>query len=408
MKHQFVLNNIQVRSVDGSGPRKIYIKGKAVVADVPHIYKHYTDKTGKVLKSFKSLFTKNAVESIRSQMMHKRVFADAMHEIAANINGEHIIDSLKNKYPDLSDDLEQLRANFKMKELPLLKPIGFNVEDDGLWMEIESNPHFAQVDDSHAKVYEAVTGSILNGFLNGLSINFKPTDVVEEEGIEKINDVDFYGISIVPDAAMGSHTGIMEVAVRSIMEIRGGTEMTENEQTPAPKEQPKQTPVADPAPVKPTPQPQVDPALIQRAVEEALAKRQQQMEVEQQKVEYERMKQELADLKSKQTQQSQSGSQGLAKVDVDKSQLNNVDWWKTRLEDMTFKELVLLNEEFKQKVPTMIRETAYRGKHVGGVPDPRATPVYHQLDGNQQSFRDALLAAREADTMNFKEINKYR
>jgi hypothetical protein len=122
--------------------------------------------------------------------------------------------------PDVQDELSSLEANLTLDELPLFKLSSFNLTDDGIEVEIESNPHYADVDDSHEKYYYAIIGSIEEGFYKGFSLNFSTRDMVNENGLEKINGVDIYGISIIPDPALGASSPITEVMVRSLMEVR--------------------------------------------------------------------------------------------------------------------------------------------------------------------------------------------
>lgn len=222
MANNFILDNMEIRSEVSEGVKKIVVKGYAIAKDIPHVYKTYIDKnTGKVIKSFKSLFTGNAMSSIERQLKHKKVFIDVNHEVAAYMNSKNIINNLKDKVSeDVKIQLDNLESQINLKELPLFKPISFEIKDEGLFLEIESNPHFAKISEEYKNYYDAIIGSVVDGYLNGFSVNFNTTKVIDDNGLEKIDDVDIYGISIVPNAALTNYSGITEVAVRSMIEIR--------------------------------------------------------------------------------------------------------------------------------------------------------------------------------------------
>src|SRR3972149_3059940 len=120
------LNKIETRNL-GFGESqtkypKYLIRGYAVAPNVPHIHTVMKDREGNVIKSFRSLFTENAIQKLNNQLKHKEIFVDALHEIAANLNSKNILDEIKRKAGDtVNEELALLDSNLKMKQLPLFK-----------------------------------------------------------------------------------------------------------------------------------------------------------------------------------------------------------------------------------------------------------------------------------------------
>ena len=290
---QFTFDRIETRTLQAKSKHPKYlIKGYAVAPDIEHIYKFTKDKnTGKVTNSFKSLFTGNAIESINQQLKHKKIFVDAMHEIASNINAKDVIKRLREKYGnDIGEEMENIEANLNMKQLPMFKPVKFDVLDKGLYMEIETNPFFPEVDEKHEGYYNAVVGSLLEKYINGMSLNFKTKDVLTEDGVEKINDVDVFGVSLVSNAALGDFSSITDVAMRSIQEVMETREEKKMEKTEEPKQ--PQTP----------PKPSIEgiDKIVQERLDAELSKREIESQKIQQEEEMKSMKDELETLRKAQ------------------------------------------------------------------------------------------------------------
>ena len=151
MKSQFVFDRIETRSLTGAGNKhpKYLVRGFAAIPELPHVYSYEKDSEGRVVKSFKSLFTKNFVDSMNNQLKHKRVFVDALHETASNINSKAIVSKIKEKVGqdvDIGKETALLESQLKLKELPMFKLRKFDILDKGLYVEAESNPYFADVD----------------------------------------------------------------------------------------------------------------------------------------------------------------------------------------------------------------------------------------------------------------------
>lgn len=237
-------NFIQVRAGKGTDKNKVFVKGYASIADKPDLHNYVRTPDGKT-RTFKSLFTRACVEDMRKQLMNKQVFVDGMHETATNLG----ILSLAKKYNFDEEDLHNTEAYLKQKRLPLAKVVEFDMDDQGLVLGTETNPHFPMVDDEHKKYYEAVTGSLLDGYLKGYSINFDPvefTTEVDSEGNEMdyINKVDLYGISY-HDAPALPDNQFTEVCMRSLgnyMKVRTMTDKGEPKEPVEPKKAPQEPP----------------------------------------------------------------------------------------------------------------------------------------------------------------------
>ena len=83
---QFVTDTIEVRSTvgqDGITP-EYCVSGYAVVPNMWDIYKYQKDSDGSV-RSFKSMFTENCIQSIKKQAKMKKLFVDSSHELAGNL-----------------------------------------------------------------------------------------------------------------------------------------------------------------------------------------------------------------------------------------------------------------------------------------------------------------------------------
>jgi|3_EtaG_2_1085321.scaffolds.fasta_scaffold11683_5 hypothetical protein len=375
---RFTFDKLETRALQvKSGHPKYLIKGYAVAPDVEHIYKFTKDpNTGKVNKSFKSLFTRNAIESINTQLKHKKIFVDALHEIASNINSKDILKQLKSKYgEDISEELQNLEANMNMKQLPLFKPVKFDVLDKGLYMEIETNPFFPEVDEKHEGYYNAIVGSLLNKYINGMSLNFKTKDVMEEDGIEKINDVDVFGVSLVPNAALGEFSSITEVAMRSIQEV---VETREEKQM---EKKTEKTPIQETKS-----EPQLDVAkMIEAKVEEELKKREIESQKTQQEEEMKKMKEELEQLRKEKE-----------KVEENKPQPKGVISGTLTKEDEKLSEKALLEKidtlepgeaimlqadpEVRKLLPTLVKVQEYPRDRIGWQTKTVFKPIPQEME----------------------------
>ena len=262
---------IQVRAGKGTEKNIVYVKGYASMPNKVDLYNYIKLPNGKK-RTFKSLFTESCIEDMKKQLMNKSVFVDGMHEIATNLG----IMNLAKKYNFTDEDKHDVESALKMKRLPLAKVTEFDIDDNGLIIATETNPHFAKVDDEHRQYYESITGSLLDGYLKGYSINFDPiefTTEVDGDGnqLDRISKVDLFGMSYTDSQALPDNQ-FTEVCMRSLgnfMKVRNmqGTEGTEGKE-----------PVKDNTP-KNDPQPKVDiEAEIQKRVQAELDKKAKEQE----------------------------------------------------------------------------------------------------------------------------------
>lgn len=228
MSYEIITDRLEVRSsLDKNKPRYV-VNGYALVPNKYDSYGYETDSKGNVNKVLKSMFTPHCIESIKKQAKYKKLFVDSKHELFHNTNIKSVI---KGK---VSPDEEKLIDSFlNAKMLPIAKLNDINVDDKGLFIETELNPLFREVDDNHRNYFDAIWYSLENKYLNGISINFIPTDVTQDElGNDIINDLDISGFSYVDRPSLPEHN-IVDVAIRSareFLEVRSGEKMEEEKE----------------------------------------------------------------------------------------------------------------------------------------------------------------------------------
>lgn len=306
-KHNFTFPNIEIRSQKSSdGSTRYVVKGYAVAKNVPHTYRYESDADGNVKRAFKSYFTGNFESSMLRQLKTKPIFVDALHQTATNINIRSILDRIKEKDPKLSSEVSEIESNLKVTQVPLAKVVDFRIDDHGLFVETELNPHFREVDDGHRRYFDVIWRSLQDGYINTMSINFAPTTVVYEGDMERIDDGEVFGISYQSGGALGEEAGIIEVAMRAMMETRSPVEAKTNmvENTNAENEALKQQVAQMNEQLR---------KLQETQMQAQEAERQRSLELEKQKwqMENENLKRQLEELQTKQTmQQTEKGSRG--------------------------------------------------------------------------------------------------
>jgi len=231
-QYSFVTDRIEVRASNLTGSEPQYVvRGYASIPNKKDIYKY--QKTPNGIKSFKSLFTDNAIASMKKQAKAKKVFVDAEHKIATEINVRSILEEVSKKTgTDITEETNQISDFLKFSQLPLARVEDIIVDDNGLFVDTRMNPSFKELEP---KYFNAVWNSLQQGFLNGISINFSPTKVQEQfvdgEWVTVIDDLDLYGFSYTGQPALADNS-ILEVAMRSAMEVRQsmkGEKMTEQQ-----------------------------------------------------------------------------------------------------------------------------------------------------------------------------------
>jgi len=244
---------VQVRAGQGTDKNKVYVRGYASMKNKPDIYNYLKLPNGKS-RTFKSLFTEKCIKDVKKQLENKAIFVDGLHETATNMG----IMGLAKKYNFKEDDLHDVQAALKMKRFPLAKLVDFDIDEKGLLIGTETNPNFAKVDTEHKNYYEAVTGSLMDGYLKGYSWNFDIPEggVISEvdntgNQMDYINKIDVYGVSYTDNQALPENE-FTDVCMRSLgnfIKVRNMTEQNETNETKetpapqqaAPKEEQKQT-----------------------------------------------------------------------------------------------------------------------------------------------------------------------
>jgi len=204
---------LEVRASQSLSKTPEYIvKGIGAVPKNPETYYHAKDKkTGKIIEVKKSLFTENAIKSMERQAKTRKIFVDAQHRTGISINLSKYLD----KYNIPKEDKENMLREIDMTDLPLAKINEVSVDEEGkLIFDLRLNPSYKEV---NPKYFDAVWNSLQEGFINGLSTTFVPTDVLEKDGIAWINDVELYGIEFTNGTS--PETSIFEVSMRASQEF---------------------------------------------------------------------------------------------------------------------------------------------------------------------------------------------
>ena len=281
---------IQIRAGQGTEKNKVFVKGYASHMNKADLYNYLKMPSGKT-RTFKSIFTESCVKDMQNQVMHKSIFVDGMHETATNLG----ILNLAEKYGFNEEDKHDVKSALKMKRMPLAKVTEFDIDDNGLILGTETNPNFSLVDDEHKNYYEAVTGSLIDGYLKGYSINFDPVEFVTKEDNEGnemdfIDKVNLYGVSYTDNPALADNQ-FTEVCMRSLgnfMKVRNVKETNDNGTVPPPvtavepaKVPVERVPVTEPVPpTEPVAEPKTGiEAQVEKRVQEELKKK--ELEVEQ-------------------------------------------------------------------------------------------------------------------------------
>lgn len=214
-KYSFVTDTIEVRSSVIEGKPQLHVSGYAIIPNKKDLYRSVTNSLGKV-KSFKSIFTDNAIASMGNQMKHKRIFVDAGHETAAFINVRNMVKDKVDK-----DTLNKIKESFDLIDFPIAKLADMRIDEKGLYVDTIVNDNLKLVNPNY---YDFLKNSLEEGYYNGISVNFAPTKVYEDfidgDWVDVIDDVDLFGISYVDSPALPDNN-IVEVAVRAAMEFRG-------------------------------------------------------------------------------------------------------------------------------------------------------------------------------------------
>ena len=215
MEHTIQLPKLEIRSKDGTGKPTYIVRGYAAVPN--HVYTYKT----KGNRAFKEYFTEKGIENIKRKLKSQKVFVDVEHSIATASSSEHILNEIKKKTgQDFTEEINYIKQRVINSDLPMFKFHDLILDDNGLLLELRGNPYYRDVDIEHQRHFDATWGSLETGFLNGMSFNFKPSDIVQvNDELTQINDVDIFGISLTGGAA--NELPLTEVLMRSIENCRG-------------------------------------------------------------------------------------------------------------------------------------------------------------------------------------------
>jgi len=223
MSYSFYLPKIETRSSLSNGIKQYIIKGYAATAGYIYPYKKESFSDGTPSRSFKEYFTVNAIDNIRRKAKSEKIFIDYGHQKAAELNVNKLLQDIevRNGVKIPAEEKQYIINAINNTDIPMFKVEDVNIDDKGLFVEIRANPFYKDMDEEHKRYFETVWNSIESGFINGMSLNFKPTDVIElNSELNQINDVEIYGISLTSGAA-NDMANITEVACRSIEFVRG-------------------------------------------------------------------------------------------------------------------------------------------------------------------------------------------
>ena len=212
----FYLPKIETRSTQVDGKPVYIVKGYATTVGNAYPYKKYENK------SFKEFFSQKAIDNLGKKLKSQKVFVDAEHITAAKENTKHLIESIRKKAGNnFNEELDYINNMFKYSDIPMFKVEDFSIDDNGLFLDIRGNPFYREVDESHKAYFDAIWNSLENGFINGMSVNFKPTSTVKvSDGLTQIDDLDIFGISLTGGPS-NEMAGITEVAMRSMQNFGG-------------------------------------------------------------------------------------------------------------------------------------------------------------------------------------------
>jgi hypothetical protein len=241
MNENKIILPIEIRSPETS-KGKYSIRGKArLIPGKKYTYMFKTDSEGRPIESLKEIFSEKSWDKMKSKILSKKVFVDEMHKTVASKNVRKFLNDLER---ETGKDLKELKSNIdrwmKVSDMPLFKLEDAILEDDSIALDMSMNPYFRDVDEDHAKYFDAIWNSLNAGFINSMSLNFNPTEVERrydqkgKEHIPIIHDMDVYGVSLLDTPAHEEMRDVLDVAIRSTQTERertGGNKMSEDEKT---------------------------------------------------------------------------------------------------------------------------------------------------------------------------------
>lgn len=213
---------MDVRSTQQGFKTPEYIIKGFLNANIPDHYGTLKMKDGSK-KALRSIFTDNAIDSIRRQAKSKKIFVDTEHKTAVTVNVKDYLNQLGiNK-----EDQEKLLQQIEIADLPYAKVHDVYKDTENpsrIIFDTRLNPSYREIDEKHQKYFDAVWDSVQNKFIDSISPDFVITDVKRVDDIDYINDVQLFGINYTGGGALPENN-IFEVAMRATQEFneeRGG------------------------------------------------------------------------------------------------------------------------------------------------------------------------------------------
>jgi len=216
MKHTFYLPKLETRTKEINGIPNYIVKGYATIPNHVYPYKKTSNRT------FKEYFSNKALDNIKKKIKSEKVFVDAEHVNATTHSADLFLQKLREKTGQgFDEELDYIKNRLKFSDMPMFKVEDISIDDNGMFIEIKGNPFYRNIDDDHKNYFDSVWGSLETGFINGMSLNFKPTSTIKiNDELTQIDDIDLYGISLTGSPANNMAT-ITEVAMRSVEYVRG-------------------------------------------------------------------------------------------------------------------------------------------------------------------------------------------
>lgn len=213
----FYLPKIETRAVQKGKTKRYIVKGYATVPNHIYAYKKEEDSQGNAIRTFNEYFTDEAIANIKRKASSENIWVDYGHSTGTSANMENMMNKLEVRTGvNLSGEKDYLKNMLNISDIPMFKLNNIQIDNKGLFVEIEGNPFYRELNDEHMKKFDSTWKSLENGFINTMSLNMKPTSFVDvNEGLRQINDVDIFGISLLSGAA-NDMANITEVAMRCV------------------------------------------------------------------------------------------------------------------------------------------------------------------------------------------------
>lgn len=207
---------IEVRASSPFSQNPEYIIKGYLNANIPDNYGTLQMPDGSK-KAMKSIFTTKGFNSLRRQAKSKKIMVDAQHKTTAKLNVEHFLEQV-----DVPQEIKDgIMRQVQIAELPLFKLNDITQDSthpDRLIVDARMNPNYRLVDENHKNYFDAVWKSMQDKYINQVSFDFATTKVEQIDGIDRIDDLDLFGINFLGGGALPENQ-IFEVAMRATGEF---------------------------------------------------------------------------------------------------------------------------------------------------------------------------------------------